>query len=57
MSDSPRRPAIRIRRSSDNVEADIGRTEDGKFDVAAFRAFVGSDDAFVVKVYAPKIGQ
>jgi hypothetical protein len=42
--------AIRVRRSSDNAEQDIGFTED-TLDTAALAAFVGSDSAFVTTFY------
>ena len=40
-------PAIRIRRSSDNSETDIGFTNSGDLDEAALIAFTGSGDGFV----------
>ena len=40
-------PAIRIRRSSDNSETDIGFTSSGDLDEAALIAFTGSGDGFV----------
>ena len=46
--------AIRVRRSSDNTEQDIGFTSGGDLDTAALKTFVGtggSDDGFVVTFY------
>lgn len=43
-------PAIRVRRSSDSGEQDIGFMDTG-VDVLALAAFVGSDSAFVSKWY------
>ena len=46
--------AIRVRRSSDNTESDIGFTSAGDLDTAALKTFVGtggSDDGFVVTWY------
>lgn len=40
-------PAIRIRRSSDNSETDIGFTNSGDLDEAALIAFTGNGDGFV----------
>lgn len=37
---------LRVRRSSDNTEQDIGFTADGFLDVAALLAFVGAGDGF-----------
>jgi hypothetical protein len=42
--------AIRIRRSSDNAEQDIGFVS-GHLDAAAITAFVGANSAYVVKMY------
>jgi len=45
---------IRVRRSSDNTESDIGATINGDLDTAALKTFVGtggSDDGFVVTWY------
>jgi len=42
---------IRIRRSSDSAEQDIGVTSAGLLDTAAITAFVGANSAFVRKVY------
>lgn len=42
--------AIRVRRSSDNAEQDIGFTGDA-LDTAALASFVGSDSAFVTTFY------
>lgn len=46
--------AIRVRRSSDNTESDIGFTSNGDLDTAALKTFVGTggtDDGFVVIWY------
>jgi len=43
--------AIRVRRSSDNVEADIGFTAGGVMDEAALLAHVGAGDGYVVTFY------
>lgn len=40
-------PAIRVRRSSDNAEQDIGFTAGGDLDTTALLAFVGSGSGFV----------
>lgn len=42
--------AVRVRRSSDNAEQDIGFSGDD-FDTASLTSFVGSDSAYVVKFY------
>lgn len=42
---------IRIRRSSDNTEQDIGYDGSGDLDTAAITSFVGSNSAYVVKWY------
>lgn len=44
-------PLVRVRRSSDSVEQDIGFTALGFLDMAALTSFVGSDDWFFRKVY------
>jgi hypothetical protein len=44
-------PAIRVRRSSDNTEADIGFTASGDLDEAALLAHVGTGNGFVTKRY------
>lgn len=44
-------PAIRVRRSSDNAESDIGFTASGDLDEAALLAHVGPGDGFVTKWY------
>src|SRR5690606_4431727 len=41
---------IRVRRSSDNAEQDIGFSGDD-LNTTALASFVGSDSAYVVKVY------
>lgn len=43
--------AIRVRRSSDNAEADIGFTTSGDLDTAALLTFVGSGSGFVTTWY------
>ncbi len=43
--------AIRIRRSSDNTEQDIGFTAEGVLDTAAISAFVSNHSAFIRRVY------
>jgi hypothetical protein len=45
-------PAIRVRRSSDNAEQDIGFGQDGFVDTAAIKNFVGSGDGYVTTLYA-----
>lgn len=43
--------AIRVRRSSDNAEQDIGFSFDGGLDTVSLLAFVGSGSGFVTKWY------
>jgi hypothetical protein len=43
--------AIRVRRSSDNAESDIGFTGAGDLDEAALTTFVGANDGFVTTFY------
>lgn len=43
--------AIRVRRSSDNTEANIGFTANGDLDTVALLAFVGGSNAFVTTWY------
>jgi len=43
--------AIRVRRSSDNAEQDIGFTSDGDLDESALTTFVGANDGFVTTWY------
>ncbi len=43
--------AIRVRRSSDNTESDIGFNEDGTFDSAAFTTFIGVGNGFCTTLY------
>lgn len=43
--------AIRVRRSSDNTEADIGFDSSGNLDTAALLVHTGSNDGFVVTWY------
>ena len=42
---------IRIRRSNDNTEQDIGFTANGDLDTAAMKTFVGNNNGFVVTWY------
>lgn len=42
---------IRVRRSSDNTEQDIGYAADGSLDTTALLAFVGAGNGFVTRVY------
>src|SRR5690606_38666595 len=44
-------PVLRVRRSSDDVEADIGTDASGLFDEAAYNAHVGGGDGFAAQVY------
>lgn len=44
-------PIMRVRRSSDNAELDIGYNADGTLDTAALLAHVGSGDGFVTRLY------
>lgn len=44
-------PLLRIRRSSDNTELDIGYAADKSLDSAAAVAFAGAGSAFVTKLY------
>ena len=43
--------AMRVRRSSDNAEADIGFTANGDLDTSALQAHVGSGDGFITTWY------
>lgn len=43
--------AVRVRRSSDSTEQDIGFASDGEFDSAAFSAFVGGGTGYVKTWY------
>jgi hypothetical protein len=43
--------AVNVRRSSDNLTADIGFTPSGDFDIAAFNAYIGGGSGFVTKWY------
>lgn len=43
--------AIRVRRSSDNAEQDIGFTTNGDLNVTALTSFVGSNNGFISKLY------
>ncbi len=42
---------LRLRRSSDNTESDIGYTADGDLDTAAVAAFVGGGSGYIVNWY------
>jgi hypothetical protein len=42
---------IRVRRSSDNAEFDIGFASDGTLDIASLSSYVGSGDGYVTKWY------
>lgn len=44
-------PLLRVRRSSDNAEQDIGYRGDGALDSAALLAFCGAGSGFAAKVY------
>lgn len=44
-------PLVRVRRSSDSTEADIGYTAGGALDTTALLAFVGSGSGFVKTLY------
>jgi hypothetical protein len=43
--------AIRVRRSNDNTEQDIGFTSSGDLDTASLKTFVGANNAFVTTWY------
>ena len=43
--------AVRVRRSNDNAESDIGFTALGDFDSSALSTFVGANSAFIVTWY------
>ena len=43
--------SIRVRRSSDNSEQDIGFDANGDLDTSALTTFVGANDGYVVKWY------
>lgn len=43
---------IRVRRSSDNTEQDIGYAADGSLDTAALLSFTGAGNGFLTKIYA-----
>jgi hypothetical protein len=43
--------AVNVRRSADNLTADIGFTPSGDFDIAAFNAYIGGGSGFVTKWY------
>lgn len=49
-------PAVRVRRSSDNTEQDIGFTPAGDLDSAALLAFAGSGSAFVATWFDQSAG-
>lgn len=46
-----RGPLIRVRRSSDNTEQDIGSTISGRLDITALLSFVGEGNGFVTVWY------
>jgi len=46
LSSSYRGPLIRVRRSSDNAETDIGGTYNGDLDVASLLSFTGGQNLF-----------
>lgn len=43
--------AVRVRRSSDSTEQDIGFASDGEFDTAAFSSFIGGGTGYVKTWY------
>jgi hypothetical protein len=43
--------AVRVRRTSDNVEQDIGFDGNGDLDTSSLTTFLGSDDGFLAKWY------
>lgn len=43
--------AVRVRRSSDNTESDIGFTANGNFDASAFSTFIGGGSGYIVTWY------
>lgn len=43
--------AVRVRRTSDNAEQDIGFDASGNLDTSALTTFLGSDDGFLAKWY------
>ena len=47
-------PLIRVRRSSDNAEADIGCQANGEIDVSDLLSFVSGGDGFLVTAYGQK---
>jgi hypothetical protein len=51
LNDTYNAALVRVRRSSDNLELDIGATAGGDLDEAALLAHVGAGDGFVVTVY------
>lgn len=42
---------IRVRRSNDNAEQDIGQSFDGSLDIGSLLSFVGANSAYVTKLY------
>jgi hypothetical protein len=42
---------IRVRRSSDNTEQDIGYDGSGNLDESALTSFIGANNGFIVKIY------
>jgi hypothetical protein len=50
-------PAVRVRRSSDDAEQDIGFDGNGMLDTAALTSFVGSGDGYVTTWYSQVEGE
>lgn len=44
-------PLIRVRRSADNTQADIGHLENGNLDEDALLAWVGAGSGYITKIY------
>jgi hypothetical protein len=51
LSSSYSGPALRVRRSSDNAESDIGFNASGDLDTAALLAFIGANSGFINTFY------
>lgn len=49
-------PLVRVRRSSDNSELDVGSDSNGNLDTSSLLAFVGSGNGFISIVYDQKSG-
>jgi hypothetical protein len=49
--------AIRVRRSNDNAEQDIGFTANGDLDTAALKTFVGANSGFITTWYEQLFGR